>query len=182
MTKTEIIKYLSTNIGKPKVIELSQALITQGHDLNELIDITFHPDDDIGFRAIWVLEYIALDSPEIFLHYIPYFYSRIKEVKNGGCKRHYAKITEYLTAKNAPDFVKQCIADLDMEPTVEQLFDWIIDPDVKIAVKVFAAEALFNLRYRYDWIAEELYNQLEFLMKDGSPAIQLRGKKLLEKL
>jgi hypothetical protein len=68
---------------------------------------------------------------------------------------------------------------LDLEPAVEQCFDWMIDPKVKIAVKVFASEALFNLRHRYPWIAEELENQIKFLMRNGSAAIQSRGKKLL---
>ena len=58
----------------------------------------------------------------------------------------------------------------------------MIAPKVLIAVKVFAAEALFNLRYRYPWITEELTNQLQFLMINGSAAIQSRGKKLLNAL
>jgi hypothetical protein len=65
---------------------------------------------------------------------------------------------------------------------VEQLFDWMIDPKVLIAVKVFASEALFNVRSRYPWITEELINQIRFLMQDGTAAIQSRGKKLLAKL
>ena len=69
-----------------------------------------------------------------------------------------------------------------MEPIVEQCFDWMIDPKVLIAVKVFSAEALFNLRHRYPWISGELTEQLQFLMRDGSAAIQARGRKLLEKL
>jgi hypothetical protein len=65
---------------------------------------------------------------------------------------------------------------------VEQLFDWMIDPRVLIAVKVFSSEALFNMRLRYPWITEELGNQIRFLMRDGTAAIQSRGKKLLTKL
>ena len=69
-----------------------------------------------------------------------------------------------------------------MEPIIEQLFDWIIDTEVKIAVKVSSAEALYNLRQQHDWIKDELRNQLEFLMRNGSPAIQTRGRKLLKGL
>jgi len=58
----------------------------------------------------------------------------------------------------------------------------MIDHKIKIAVKAFAAEALFNLRHRYDWVAEELANQLHYLMSNGSAAIQSRGKKLLKEL
>jgi hypothetical protein len=75
--------------------------------------------------------------------------------------------------------LKNKIQTIDFEPVVEQLFDWLIDAKAKIAVKVFASEALYNLRHRYDWIAEELVNQLHYMMKSGGPAIQVRGKKIL---
>jgi hypothetical protein len=75
--------------------------------------------------------------------------------------------------------IKNKLQTLDLEPAVEQCFDWMIDPKVKIAVKAFASEALFNLRNRYPWVAEELTSQIKFLMRNGSPAIQSRGRKLL---
>jgi hypothetical protein len=51
-----------------------------------------------------------------------------------------------------------------------------------VAVKSFASEALFNMRHRYPWIAEELPNQLEYLMRDGTAAIQSKGRRLLSYL
>ncbi|HVW12722.1 MAG TPA: hypothetical protein VHB54_02800 [Mucilaginibacter sp.] len=71
---------------------------------------------------------------------------------------------------------------MDLEPIVEKLFDWVIDSKVLIAVKVFSLEALFNLRGRYTWITDELKEQTTFLMRDGTPAIQSRGRKLLSRL
>ncbi len=50
---------------------------------------------------------------------------------------------------------------------------------VKVAVKVFAADTLFNLCNRYGWIKEELASQVQFMMRNGGAAIQSRGKKLL---
>ena len=65
-----------------------------------------------------------------------------------------------------------------MEPVVEQCFDWMIDPKIKIAVKCFSSEVLFNLTVRYPWIKEELINQMQFLMRNGSPGIQSKGRRL----
>ena len=79
----------------------------------------------------------------------------------------------------APEGIRSKLAAIDMEVVVEQCFDWLIDPKVKIAVKVFAADTLFNLCDRYDWIKDELANQVLFMLRDGGPAIQSRGKKLL---
>ncbi|MCO5934764.1 hypothetical protein NAF17_04365 [Mucilaginibacter sp. RB4R14] len=85
----------------------------------------------------------------------------------------------YLTMPDAPATIRQKLAAIDMENVVEKYFDWLIDPKVKVAVKVFAADTLFNLHRRYDWIKEELANQMQFIMRTGGPAIQSRGKKLL---
>jgi hypothetical protein len=88
----------------------------------------------------------------------------------------------HITAKNSPQIIQQKLQQLDLEPVVEQCFDWMIDAKVKIAVKVFASEAIFNLRNRYPWIKEELTNQVKFLMRNGPPAIQSRGRKLMASL
>jgi len=50
---------------------------------------------------------------------------------------------------------------------------------VLVAVKVFAAEALFNIRVHYPWIQDELKDQICFMMRGGTAAIQSRGRKLL---
>ena len=167
---------------KTKVVKLSAIIQKQRFSIKDLIDITFHPDKNIPFRAAWILENLFLEKPESYIEDLEYLISGVKDVDNPSCKRHYAKILMHITAPKAPAIIKQKLAEIDLEPVVEQLFDWLIDPKILIAVKVFAAEALFNMRDRYDWIAEELANQVRFLMRDGTAAIQSRGRKLLARL
>jgi len=167
---------------KTKVLKLSRILEEEAFALRDLIDLTFDTDRDIAFRSAWILENIFLQDPTRYETDLEYLVSRIKEVKHASCKRHYAKIMMHITAKNASPVIKQKLQGLDLEPVVEQCFDWMIDPKVLVAVKVFASEALFNLRRRYTWINEELADQIRFLMKDGSAAIQSRGRKLLGQL
>ena len=182
MNQTELIKQITANIGKVKVLQLTKILNEQRFDLRDLIAVTFHQDKDVAFRATWLLENVFLQKPEAYLPQLDYLLSGIDKVKHPGPQRHYAKIVMHITDVDAPKIIKDKVATIDFEPVVEKLFDWMIDPKVKIAVKAFAAEALFNLRHRYDWIAEELANQLQFMMRNGSPAIQVRGKKLLKDL
>ena len=163
-------------------MELSKLLKEQNFDLRDLIAVTFYHDEAVAFRATWILENVFLQNPKTYLPELEYLLSKIKDVKYAGPKRHYAKIVMHITDPSAPLIIKNEVETLDFEPVIEQLFDWMIDPKVKIAVKVFAAEALFNLRHRYTWISEELANQLQFLMRDGTAAIQSRGKKLLKDL
>lgn len=179
ISKDELIKQITNSLGKPKVLELGRILCEQQFALRDLIDITFYPNKTIAFRASWILENILLDDPLRYESNLNYLISRFKDLKYPGPQRHYAKILMHLTDPGMLPAIKTKLLVLDLEPAVEQCFDWMIDPKVKIAVKVFASEALFNLRHRYPWITEELENQIKFLMRNGSAAIQSRGKKLL---
>jgi hypothetical protein len=182
MDQTELIKQITNNIGKVKVLGLSQILHESRFNLRDLIAVTFHHDKDVAFRATWLLENVFLDNPETYLPELEFLLSGITKVKHPGPQRHYAKIVMHVTEASAPQIIKDKVQQLDMEPVVEQLFEWMIDPKVKIAVKAFAAEALFNMKDRYPWVKDELAEQLQFLMRDGTAAIQSKGKKLLQQL
>lgn len=182
LTSDELIKEIATTLTKTKVLKLSAILKKQQFSVKDLIDITFHPDKNIAFRAAWILENLFLQKPENYVENLDYLISRVKDVENPSCKRHYAKILMHLTASKAQVSIKEKLTGIDLEPMVEQLFDWLINPKVLIAVKIFAAEALSNVRDRYPWIGEELANQIRFLMRDGTAAIQSRGKKILFRL
>jgi len=182
MTRDELIKQLAATVGKTKVDKLSKLVKQQGFALCDLIDITFHIDKTIAFRAAWLLENLFLVNPVFYLPDVDYLLARFKDVKYESCQRHYAKIMMHLTSPKVHPLIKAKLDETDLEPVVEQCFDWLIDPKVLIAVQVHVAEALFNLRHHYPWITEELTNQLQFLMRNGSAAIQTRGKKLLTAL
>ena len=182
MTQAELIKQLTDTLGKIKVNKLTQLLKKQEFALHDLIDLTFHANKTIAFRAAWLLENLLLINPMLYLPEIDYLISKFKDVEYQSCQRHYAKIIMHLTSLTAHHLIKEKLQAINMEPVVEKCFDWMIGPKVLIAVKVFSAEALFNLRVRYPWIKGELANQLIYLMNNGSPAIQSKGKKLLTAL
>ena len=182
LTSDELIKEISTTLIKSKVVKLKTILEKQQFALTDLINITFYPDKNIAFRAAWILENLFLEKPEGYLDELDYLLSRVKDVSNPSCKRHYAKIIMHITSAKAPASIQRELSEIDLDPVVEQLFDWMIDAKVLIAVKVFASEALFNMRHRYPWITEELVDQIRFLMRNGTAAIQSRGRKLLSQL
>ncbi len=182
LTQSQLTEQLRATIGKTKVIELTKILSEQKFSLHDLIDLTFYQNKAVAFRAAWLLENIFLRNPDAYLPDLAYLIKRLQDVNYPSCQRHYAKIMMHITSHKAPADIQIILQQTDLEKTVEHLFEWIIDPKVKIAVKVFASEALFNLRHRYTWIAEELANQIHYLMRNGTAAIQSAGKKLLKQL
>ena len=181
-TEQQFVKQISATIGKSKVIELTKIIKEQNFPLHDLVDITFHPDKNIAFRASWILENVLLVDIENHMPHIDYLTKRFVDVNYPSCQRHYGNIIMRLTSTKAPKSIQAAVQNIDFDPVIEHLFEWLIDEKVKIAVKSCAAEALFNLRSQYPWIREELMEQLQYLMRDGTAAIQSRGKKLLKQL
>ena len=182
LSSDEIIKQLTTSMGKTTVVELSKKLKKQNFAFRDVIDLTFHPDKQVAFRAAWLMDTMYFDDPLFYLNDIDYLLQQIPNITYPASKRHYPRITLNLTSPKAPTAIKDKLASIDMEPVVEHFFDWMIDPKVKVAVKVFVTEVLFNLRERYPWVNEELASQIQYLMRDGSAAIQSTGKRLLKGL
>ncbi|GAA4909357.1 hypothetical protein [Mucilaginibacter defluvii] len=182
LTQNELIKQISATMGKARVLSLTVLMREHQFPLRALIDITFHPDKNIAFRASWLLENVIIVNAEEHVSDLPYLMQRFPEVSYPSSQRHYANTIIRLTNHRSPEKIKATLAAIDLEAVVEKLFDWLIDPKVLVAVKASAAEALLNLSSRYDWIADELANQMEFLMRDGTAAIQARGKKILHQL
>ena len=136
-------------------------------------------DKRVAFRAVWLLEKVLLRRLLLDVAVVHYIISRITEVTHPSCQRHYAKIVMHLTSNKVPAHIQGELLDVNTDLLVEQCFKWIIDSKVLVAVKVHACEALFNLRNRHKWIADELSEQLHYLMRNGSAGMQAKGKKLL---
>src|ERR1700743_3546990 len=102
LTADELIKEISTAMIKFRVVKLSAILQKQQFSLHDLIDITFNPDKDVAFGAAWILENLFLQKPESYVQEVDYLLSRIKDVSNPSCKRHYAKIVMHITSLKSP--------------------------------------------------------------------------------
>ena len=182
LTHDQIVKQLTTSMGKPTVVEISKKLKEQDFPFRDVIDLTFHPDKQVAFRMAWLMDTMYYDDPLFYLDDIPYLLQQVPNINYPASKRHYSRIALNLTSPKAPKAIQDMLASIDLEPVVEHFFDWMIDPKVKVAVKVFVAETIFNLRDRYPWVSEELANQIQYMMRDGTAAIQSTGKKLLKGL
>jgi len=86
-----------------------------------------------------------------------------------------------VTSRSAADVYRDHYRQADRERLVETIFGWLIDPETPVAVQVNCMDILFNMRNEFDWLGEELRNQIRFLMRDGSAAMQSRGRKLLDR-
>jgi hypothetical protein len=182
LTQNALLRKLKEPRAKRWIEGLAVDLLREGFELTDLLNLTIYHEKQTAFRSAWLLDTIVANNVPQFVQHIDLFITYMGLTTSHSCYRHYARILMYFTSATADEKVKQRIVETDMEPVIEQCFEWLINPKVKVAVKACAAQTLFNLRYCYNWIEEELRNQLLFLMKNGSPAIQGTGYRLLNAL
>ena len=166
---------LYNTMTKAAVLRLGD-LVCRGHyPVRDLLELTFHQKYELAFRASWTLEQVVAGCFDVFSPSLEDFLARYPLQTNTSCRRHYAKILVCL-------FERGAVGDYDPEPVTEATFDWLIDPETPVAVKVHCIEALLHLSKELDWVGPELKAQTEFLMEQGSPGMRSRGRKILARL
>jgi hypothetical protein len=184
MQTAELLKDLSGPLKKMQVQELA-TLTGAGrlpvHDLLLLSFLKEHPS--VAFRSSWVLEEVTHRYPDRFAPYLPEFVERLPEQQNLSCQRHFTKILMFCTAPKADlRYSAAWQAIPDRAPVVETVFDWLIHPHTPVAVQVNCLDVLLYLQAEFPWVKDELKAQVEYLLKEGSPAMRSRGKKILQRI
>lgn len=152
--------------------------IMEGNDLKvtDLLDVSFHQKKEIAFRAAWMLEYVVTYRPLQFYPHVERFLSLLPEQKNLSAMRHYAKIIVLITERKSSLSYKEALTRVDLEPVIEVLFTWLVDPETPVAVKVHCMQGLANLTADYQWIKDDLLETIEYLVDIESIAFFARAR------
>ncbi|NEM97299.1 hypothetical protein [Pontibacter burrus] len=184
MNNQQLQKALSQTLTKADVQQLASLAYKGNISISELLELCFETaNTSVAFRAAWVLENVETEHPEVFLPHLPAFIRSLPQQQNASCRRHFTNILLRYTNPKASTPRREAWATIaDREQVVETVFEWLILPETPIAVRVNCLEILLFLSTEFEWIKEELREQTEFYLKDGSPAMQSRGRKILKRL
>lgn len=151
--------------------------------IEQLLELGFHPQPTIAFRASWILESWAEHIPETFSPYITQFLSGIAKQKNKSCQRHYTKILMFITHPKAPQCYKETLTEENRELIIYWMFEWLADRTTPVAVSTNCMDILYALSAEVPEVREELKHQIELLLVlNPTPAVLSRSKKWLAKL
>jgi hypothetical protein len=178
MNKDQLLKRLSRALSKADAVKMAKNKACLPGDL---IEISFNSQKEVAFRASWVLEQFLYFRLDELLESLPEFIAGYLSQRNRSCQRHYSKIMMYLVDLEPVPEINSIIVK-NKEQIVEITFDWLIDPETPVAVQVNCMDILFPFAKEQFWIHDELRSQVQFLLKDGSAALQSRGKRILKKL
>jgi hypothetical protein len=182
MTQSQLIQHFSAPDGKITVAKLGHQLKRENFSMRELVDLTFHPDKDIALKSSCLLVYILFKFPENCHNDLEYFIGCAENADTPASRKAYAKILMRITSPEVSRDVRHKMKEIGLERVVELCFEWMIDPKMPVNVRSSASEALFNMRHRYPWIAEELSKQLEFMAPTASPILLAKCNYILSYL
>lgn len=145
------------------------------HDLLAMaLDITW----EHYHKACWTLE-LVLEKEIIWLKpHLDIFCRTLAHLKTDGAKRSASKICLFAVEKQFKD--KSFLTETQLQYIVEACFDWVIDPDEKVATKAYSIRALFRAGKLQPWIYPELKPILEKDYKSHSAAYQVVAREVLK--
>ena len=182
MLNHSLIETIKTTLQKSKVEKLAAIASEDTFSVKDLIDLSFYHDEQIGFRAAWILENVFAKHQQRFLPYALYFLERFPQQNNLSALRHYVKILAFMTKKNASAEIKKILAGYETDHLVEVVFAWLIDEKIPVAVKSHCLNILANLNAKHSWIKEELLQTMDFLVDKESIGFFAKVKQIRKQL
>lgn len=178
MASEELYKKLSyTRAYRKTRLDVAQWVMDHPETFPELLEFCFQKDEEISYRATWILECICLADFKLLLPHLDIFFNTIPNIYKNQAVRPLAKICEKLmiaTYKTKNEAIIKSII-------IECCFDWLITQQ-KVACQVYSMLALYFLGTQYDWIHPELKTIINKNIHQGSAAYKARGKYVLQQI
>lgn len=63
----DLLDEIKTTLQKTRINLIADIAKRRSDSVDGFIDLSFHPDEQIGFRSAWILEHISLSSETLFV-------------------------------------------------------------------------------------------------------------------
>ena len=182
MTPETFLEALKTTLTKTKANALTVLAAQSNLAIRDVIDRCFYPEQQVAFRAAWILENVFMQHLPRFMPAADYFLDRFSEQQNPSCCRHFCKILAGMSGKKASPELKLLMQHYPIDTLIETVFKWLTDAKMPVAVKSHCLTILANFCAQRPWIAEELLAIIDFLMDKESIAFFSKARKIRQQL
>ena len=148
--------------------------------LAELLSMAFDIKDKNHHKACWVLELVLEAEIEWLSDCLDTFCNTLAAYDNESSLRSISKVCLFAVTHNQkhPGFLNG----EHIEHITESCFDWLINPETKVAAKAYAMRALYLIGEKEDWIYPELARILSEDAAKHSPAYMGAAKDILRRI
>lgn len=169
MTEKEILDLLLSWENMPLI---AGYMCEHPDDLESLVRLALDDCQTPNYRAIWMVEKVHDQRPDLVLPFLPAMTEFVLRTKNSGKKRHILKLISL-----------HPIPDENLSLMLDFCIGTFTNAAEEIAVRVHAMQILYNIAEKEHDFANELIDLIENEIEyHGSAGIASRGNKLLKKL
>ncbi|MCP4705655.1 MAG: hypothetical protein GY865_13730 [candidate division Zixibacteria bacterium] len=137
---------------------------------DEIFTGIFDTDPIIRMRAADVIEKVSQKHPHLLKKHKKTILSKIDQFDQQEVKWHVALMLSYMQ-----------LTEKEASAVFIELSNWAINNKSQI-VRVNSLQALADIALKYSHLKSKIYILINDQIRNGSPSIRSRGKKLLEKL
>lgn len=157
--------------SKKNMLDIANYVGNDAEKFNVLIKLFLHDHYRVTQRAANPVNIVFDRYPEMIQLHIDEVISNLHNNINIAVKRNTLRMLQDIPVPEKHEGL-----------LLQLCFDYLLDKEEPIAVKVFAMTVLSNLAEKYPEIKNELSAVIEELMEFGSAGIRSRGAKTLKKL
>ena len=165
-------KELCQGVHSKKVaLRIIEDVLQAPSRMDELMDCFFDDDLRICQRASWPVGMISEHNPQLILPYLEKMLLNLEHAKHDALIRNTFRTLQNM---DVPE---------DLEGLAfEKAFDYLLNPQNAIAIRVFAMTVCANIAKKYPELKHELIPVIEEQIPYGSAGFKNRGQKILNAL
>ena len=178
-TLAEKLKY--TNAHRHVRLDVAAWVLDRPKSIPYLLEYCFKINDDISYKATWILEFVCLENLELIYPFLDNFFENLPKVYKHQAVRPLAKICEMLAVtyyKEKDTKLINILTSNHKETMTTCCFDWLIS-NQRVACEVYAMSTLYHLGTEIDWIHTELKTIIESNIMESTAGYKSRGKQVL---
>ncbi|WP_297333114.1 hypothetical protein [Flavobacterium sp.] len=160
--------------------ELSGMVLQDTTLLPCLMEIVLNTEDKNHHKACWIAELVFEANLQLLEPYLSDFCKTLNHYRHEGAIRSVSKICLFAAGFNqkTPGFLTA----IQLQQVTEACFDWLIDPEGKVAAKAYAIRALYVIGKKQEWIYPELAQIFAQDFPQNTAAYKSAAKDILRKI
>jgi len=162
---------LEAENSRPTAVRIRDIVCADAPRIDELMQLFFSEDLRMCQRASWPLTLIAEREAGLVYPYVEQMLDNLAHPHHDAVIRNTFRAFQFI---EFPDDVEGSVFDI--------AFNYLLDIDNAIAIRVFAMTVCGNIARRYPELSTELIPVIEEHLPHGSAGFRARGKQILKQL
>ena len=173
----DFINQISNGNASIKSRQHNTSIVLENTELaKDLIEMAVNIEDKFHFKAVWIIEKLVEKNIELLTPFIDKILETAPKYKHESAVRGISRTIHFLSKSK-----KIKLSEKQENRIVEICFDWLINPKIKLAPKVFAIYSLEEMSKKQPWILKELTPIVEKDAESQSPSYRAAARKILKK-